>query len=298
MSIVTSKLYLHKALLRSLSLAVILPAIAQTVPAAEPAPSRLRLDISDMCPMAIAFSPDGRSLAAAGMSLRPATQVVVCLWEDGRQPKWQQAMRSVGDPISTSVAFSPDGQLLAVSTGFPSPAITLLEARTGKTRTVIKTGQRMGDPHFRTAFSADGKCLATCSQSEGISAYAVQLWQCPSGRLAGELKLPPLTENATAELAEAVLGSLGAIYHYPAFSPDGRLVAVLTERRAELWDVRTGKQRAAVPLADVPQPMAGLTIPLTIPSIGSFLSCAAPLFRATARRLSSASQPGMETRSS
>ena len=53
---------------------------------------------------------------------------------------------------------------------------------------------------------------------------------------------------------------------------------MLTERRAELWDVRTGKQRAAVPLADVPQPMAGLTIPLTIPSIGSFLSCAAPLF--------------------
>ena len=46
----------------------------------------------------------------------------------------------------------------------------------------------------------------------------------------------------------AMPGGAAGLQHCPAFSPDGRMVAVATVWQADLWDVRSGKLRAEVSL--------------------------------------------------
>jgi WD40 repeat protein len=252
-------------------------AMAATVLAAavaaggEPAPRLLTLDAGPhSLPMALAFSPDGRSLAAvalgpvapaqgpavagrhaaAAATTGPTASTTVSLWDTATgSQKWQQEQASAyATMMGTTIAFSPDGQLVAVPAGFPVSTVALLDARSGKARTVLKIGQFAANIDFRMAFSADGKYLAGCAREMPPSSDALRLWQCASGRLVSDMKLPPVSPEAMLESPESMLGNMPALYHYPAFSPDGRLLAVTTGLRAELWDVRNAKLRAAIPL--------------------------------------------------
>ena len=127
-------------------------------------------DAADRDVSSVAFSPDGKLLAASGW------EPVVRVWSvaDGRL-----LLKLVDDDhFVESVAFSPDGATLA--SGGRSQTIRLWEMPTGKLRRVLK--QPVG--HITAvAFSPDGKVLAA-----GGSDKTVHLWDPTRARCSLRLK--------------------------------------------------------------------------------------------------------------
>ncbi|MFC6086221.1 nSTAND1 domain-containing NTPase [Sphaerisporangium aureirubrum] len=162
----------------------------------------------------LAFSPDGRMLATAGL---PHIQ----LWDTATQ-------RPLGEPLSGhadavyEVAFSPDGRTL-VSGGNDGTA-RLWDPVTRRPIGKPLTGHKGGVHPF---FSPDGGVLATYGDEDTI-----RLWRMPYGRPIGR----PLN------------GHTDAIQQL-AFSPDGRLMATAgNDTTIRLWDTATGRP-SGTPLA-------------------------------------------------
>jgi WD40 repeat protein len=122
---------------------------------------------------ALAFSPDGRSLAT-GTSLGASSREAVKLW-DVASGKLKAAFPSPGR-YAAPLAFSPDGTMFAV--GGYEEYIRLQDAATGKTLAVIDNTQFAAF----VAFSPDGKTVAAPMGSKSAS---VKLWD-----LAKLLKTP------------------------------------------------------------------------------------------------------------
>lgn len=198
----------------------------------------------------VAFSPDGKSLAAAFTS--PAS-------EDSRVVFWDTTRWEISRTLTTGnlqrIAFSPDSKLLAVSpnryaveifrlidqqlllsldtsftgavnsmafspdgstlaTGHYDGEIRLWNAQTGELRQVLATQGVVES----LAFSPDGSLLAS---GEGTGSNQVRLWDIEVGQLVRIL-----------ESHEHPLVSL-------AFSPDGRLLASgSSDGTVWLWGVR------------------------------------------------------------
>src|SRR5262249_36274114 len=138
---------------------------------------------------ALAFSPDGRTLAAGDY------MGSVILWEvaTGRPLK-----RLRQNDIVLSVAFSPDGRTLAAGTSedhHRAPPARLWDAATGE-----PVGRPMPHPPRvnRVAFRPDGKALVTMARD------SVHVWDARSGE--------PLGEPQAGRRLDTVF----------AFTPDGR----------------------------------------------------------------------------
>ncbi len=100
----------------------------------------------------VAFSPDGKLLAAACRS------EVAVITVDGKEAPLRLATES---DLLTLVAFSPDGQILAASGGSPAEygEVRLFGVAPGNIQ--VKSSRRIGtDTFFRGGFSPDGKTLA------------------------------------------------------------------------------------------------------------------------------------------
>jgi WD40 repeat protein len=167
----------------------------------------------------IAFSPDGRMLAAAHRTDPESnfwkTQVVI-LWDT--QTHEQVDMLEI-DSISV-IAFSPDGTLLAL--GGDDNKIYLWDVAGLNQVGVMQSPTRWG--LYCLAFSPDGNTLA----SSGSRSNLIYLWDVQTQQQAGVLS-----------------GHTGRSIHSVAFSPDGRSLAsggYPGDEAIRLWDVQTQEQ--------------------------------------------------------
>jgi WD40 repeat protein len=135
-------------------------------------------------------------------------------WDTGEEPKKFTSLSEFGTEL---IGFAPDGKTLFVAGG--DRRVLTFEIATGR-----QTGSfDLGSP-WKWAFSPDGKTLATVNFRIGRSeAQAVVLWDPATGKEKGRL---PIGRSSGSHVS---------------WSPDGKLLAAMTDYRIRVWDVATGQ---------------------------------------------------------
>ena len=177
-------------------------------------PVAVRVATSDPV-AAVAFAPDGKTLAAA-------LGKTVLLYDVGTKGLITTLADHPG-PV-TALAITPDGKTLVAAGGRPGMfgAVTVWDLDR-KARRADLRGH--ADAILSAALSPDGKMLATASYDR-----LVKLWD-----VAAATEIRTLKEHTDAVLAVA-------------FSPDGSsLASAAADRTAKVWDVATGHRRVTLP---------------------------------------------------
>ena len=161
--------------------------------------------------LSVAFSPDGRILAAG------CENGTVMLWDT---ESWSVIRMLEGHSSSvSSVAFSPDGRTLASGSG--DNTIKLWDVDSGTEKRTIEGYSSLV---YSVAFSPDGRTLAS-----GSNDNTIKLWDVDSG-----------TEKRTLEGHSSFVFSV-------AFSPDGRTLASgSNDNTIKLWDVDSGTEKRTI----------------------------------------------------
>jgi WD40 repeat protein/serine/threonine protein kinase len=204
----------------------------------------------------VAFSPDGRRLAAAGQDRDGA--VVVKVWD---VTAGQEAFRVYDTALIFGVAFSPDGQWLV--TAGADHTIKAWDATTGQ---AIRTlGRHDREIFWGVSFSPDGRRLASASNDGAVRvwdatpgpgvfrAWPQWLLLLGLGPQAGLSANVPLAAGWHLHFASwcdrnwpqplRTLRGSGAGLLTVAFGPDDRrLVSGSKDGQLVLWDAATGQE--------------------------------------------------------
>jgi WD40 repeat protein len=171
---------------------------------------------------ALAFSPDGARLAAGSVTGE------LCLW-DVSSGKLLRSIDMTGR-TAQGIVFNADGKTVAFR-GWLNHNVYIADLRTGSYESVPQ-GARTSPLHG-LAYSPDGKRLATASADGRVRLWDVATWKELTVRGGAEWK------NALGDEAALPPGrvvSPGGAWHQfdarvstAAFSPDGKLLAVMLE---------------------------------------------------------------------
>jgi WD40 repeat protein len=172
--------------------------------------------------LAIAFSPDGRTVAT-GNGLSQEDSGRVTLW-DAATGRERVTLEGQTDRVY-SLAFSPDGKTLATG-----GRVRLWDVNTGK---ILATLETSAGQEVCVAFSPDGKILVTANGTVigpgrirgGVSPSELKLWDVATGQVRANLKAHHFSATCAA------------------FSHDGRSLAVAsTDGSVKLWNVATRQE--------------------------------------------------------
>ena len=211
---------------------------------------------------ALAFSPDGKTVAAVVMPNLPAPTNTIRLWDVVARKKTRDIYGyhydipqvafaaggkklfvadgnwvsiwdpSTGQPLDDvdghrapvwSIAWSPDGKQVATGVGYGDNVGRVWDATSGQ-KVLDLRGHRSGIEV--TAYSPDGKLLATGSQ-DGTA----RLWEAATGK----------------ELHTFIAKDDRAMVSALAFSPDGRSLVTAGAKMLHVWDVAERKETRALP---------------------------------------------------
>jgi RNA polymerase sigma factor (sigma-70 family) len=224
--------------------------------AAQAWPVTRRFEVPQAHAWCVAFSPDGKRLAAG---LRGPTLDVggLRLWDvqTGELLYALETRNSV-----RCIAFAPDGKTLA--TAEHDGMARLRDAADGQVRFLLRCQQWQIDS---VAFSADGKLLATSGWDRTI-----KLWDTATGEEVRTLKghqaqvftvafgpgdllasggvdgTARIWDSATGKLRHTLCGHTDVV-HWLAFAPDGKTLATVSwDQTAKLWDTADGKLLATL----------------------------------------------------
>jgi WD40 repeat protein len=205
--------------------------------------------------LALAFSPDGKELAASGYH-------EVTFWE----PSSGKLLGRLGNIAQQThaLAYSPDGALLIVAGGTPGVTgeLRLLDPAR---RSGIATLDRAGDTFLAASFTPDGARLAAAGADSAVRLYDVSrrkrllsvephadwvtaLAFTPDGR-----RLLTASRDKTARLLDAATGEVQATYTAHADAPLAAAVpgkdSLLTggrDRKLHLWRAQDAKKTAEI----------------------------------------------------
>jgi len=151
--------------------------------------------------LAVACSPDGRSLATAG-------EDAVIVIRDPTTGAVQHRLAGHTEAV-TCLTYSPDGRTLA-SGGYDA-TVRLWDSLTGQPRGTLTGHDRW---IFALAYSPDGSTLASAGSDK-----TVRLWDARSGQ------------------PKAQLAGASSVIRALAFAPDGRTLATAGSNRVTTWDL-------------------------------------------------------------
>jgi RNA polymerase sigma factor (sigma-70 family) len=184
----------------------------------------------------LAFSPDGKALAAAGYTWdeRGRRISLVALWDPATGKLRTRWLGRQDKEMIRCLAFSPDGKTVATGgmevfkAAAPQP-VRLWDVATGKE---IRRLDGHQGAIGALAFSGDGKTLASVrwAHTFPVKPNSVRLWEVATGKESRRLE------------------GLGGPVQALAVAPVGRTLATGGDGGVvRLWDLDTGKERRQIP---------------------------------------------------